>query len=189
MSDAICRKCRENGCFKCRAMEGTDVCAFHEDGLACPEEQRRLRETSKSAVAAESAAPASAPNPTTAAPAESSAAKGRPMPKKDSVSQLCPCGTRLRKDSPGLAVGACGKCFAKNNRDLATAGTTRKAPKSDRKPRKAANGNGHTADPIEARVEAGVATLCFTETQLVRMFTALPIEEKTICFQRYLEAE
>ncbi|ABF42385.1 hypothetical protein Acid345_3384 [Candidatus Koribacter versatilis Ellin345] len=37
---AACRKCRENGCFKCEAQEGIDLCPLCEDGVFCPEQKR-----------------------------------------------------------------------------------------------------------------------------------------------------
>jgi hypothetical protein len=39
-----------------------------------------------------------------------------------------------------------------------------------------------------AKPESAIATLCFSEAQLVRMFTTLPLDEKVFCIQTYLEA-
>ncbi len=98
------------------------------------------------------------------------------------------CGKKLTKANHG---GFCAKHFYDSKRKAG--GTASSAPRAKTRPRLLAdNARRAVAKALRHVTEPAAATvgsLLVSEEQLVRMFTAWPLEDKLSCVQRHLDGE
>ena len=195
MSDTLCANCLKAG-HRCpaiaidRELGDPVLCAFCEDGVACPVRKREVdpafRDRQRRPVLIGEPKPKPPARPRQPRPVAVTVRAERPQEFLQSTAraqliaaaqkertimdtELCTCSKPLHHRGRCLGGGYPKPGQGKKGRA--------------RKAAAAAKPNGHA----EAAAESGVATLALSERQLVKLFTSWPLEDKVSCVQVWLD--